>query len=686
MDGNDWTQITERILRLTLEIIYLLTGEDYGPMTKKHNDPPSHSLTARRSDDKKILEVTQKMMELLTGEVPIRCQDVTTYFSMEEWEYLEGHKDLYKDVMMENQPPLTSPDLSEGLEMVQPGRAIKKESNSVEEQSLFDEDVDTEPENTTVTGKEESEYKEDLVDGECWTFRTQNPTPKIKEESSHHGNIPVVERPTRFAPIKKKINLEAERMSLCKERSLPEVKGDILKQNIQLDSTWFWDGDRTAMEENEISVEVHRDPSEINAHPACPTKPPSETKTYSNDGCKNTLTSSYEVLQHQLKYKGPRSLPRLGGGAILGQAEKLEKHQPVLTSPKLYSCPECEMTFRVRSKLKRHQKIHTGEKPFSCKECGKCFTERWNLKSHSRTHSKEKPFSCKECGKCFMERSTLKIHLRCHSKERPYSCPTCGKNFIWKSSLVIHLRSHTGEKPYVCSECGRGFNQKFGLKKHQIAHNCFSRRSHQKRHSGEKPFACSECGKSFSNNLGLQTHKKIHPVDHSYSCLECGKSFLYESELILHKVTDNGERPFSCSECGKCFPCKGELTVHQRSHLVEKPYLCSWCGKSFHLNSALVIHQRIHTGERPYSCSECGKCFNQRGALAAHRRTHTGEKPYRCSECGKSFTTKTGLNTHKRTHTGERPYACPDCGKSFTRRSYLTQHQKVHSSENSLPN
>ncbi|PIO25838.1 hypothetical protein AB205_0200880, partial [Aquarana catesbeiana] len=111
--------VTKRILNLTLEIINLLTGEDYNvvrkisgepltPSSRLHRTspitvPPPHCLTAEVTSAKKIQEVTKKMMELLTGEVPVRCQDVTVYFSMEEWEYLEGHKDLYKDVMMENQ-------------------------------------------------------------------------------------------------------------------------------------------------------------------------------------------------------------------------------------------------------------------------------------------------------------------------------------------------------------------------------------------------------------------------------------------------------------------------------------------------------------------------------------------------------------------------------------------------------
>ncbi|XP_069605189.1 oocyte zinc finger protein XlCOF8.4-like [Ranitomeya imitator] len=127
----DRDKMAERILHLTLEILFRLTGEDYTVLKKTSSDycqdpvsegwgrpqspitgPPPHPLIHEDINDQKILELIYKMIELLTGEVPIRCQDVAVYFSMEEWEYLEGHGDLYKRVIMEVPQPLTSPDLS----------------------------------------------------------------------------------------------------------------------------------------------------------------------------------------------------------------------------------------------------------------------------------------------------------------------------------------------------------------------------------------------------------------------------------------------------------------------------------------------------------------------------------------------------------------------------------------------
>ncbi|XP_040286583.1 uncharacterized protein LOC120999656 isoform X2 [Bufo bufo] len=122
---KDRNHMAARILDLTLEIISLITVEDYTVVKKSSGEcvtprvsggwsmtqnpitePPPHSLI----HEQKILELTTRITGLLSGEVPIRCQDVAVYFSMEEWEYLEGQKDLYKDVMMENHQSLTSPE------------------------------------------------------------------------------------------------------------------------------------------------------------------------------------------------------------------------------------------------------------------------------------------------------------------------------------------------------------------------------------------------------------------------------------------------------------------------------------------------------------------------------------------------------------------------------------------------
>ncbi|XP_063805135.1 oocyte zinc finger protein XlCOF29-like [Pseudophryne corroboree] len=57
--------------------------------------PPPHSLIHERHSDQKILELTNKIIQLLTGE---------------EGEYIEERRGQYKDVMMENHWPLTSLD------------------------------------------------------------------------------------------------------------------------------------------------------------------------------------------------------------------------------------------------------------------------------------------------------------------------------------------------------------------------------------------------------------------------------------------------------------------------------------------------------------------------------------------------------------------------------------------------
>ncbi|KAM4608146.1 uncharacterized protein O3C94_022930, partial [Discoglossus pictus] len=53
-----------------------------------------------------IVKKNSPNIHQLTGEVPIKCDDVAVYFSMEEWEYIEGHKELYKDVMTGNHQTL----------------------------------------------------------------------------------------------------------------------------------------------------------------------------------------------------------------------------------------------------------------------------------------------------------------------------------------------------------------------------------------------------------------------------------------------------------------------------------------------------------------------------------------------------------------------------------------------------
>ncbi|XP_069837205.1 uncharacterized protein [Dendropsophus ebraccatus] len=144
MMEKDRDHVTKRILKLTLEIIYLLTGEEYGPV-KKYGEYTSlksmmgshlRSWAHERKNDEKILDITNKIVEMLTGEVPIRYEDITVSFTLEEWEYVEEHKDLYKDIIMEDPQSfsslvenLTPEDTSVTLETVRPSSSFRSINN-----------------------------------------------------------------------------------------------------------------------------------------------------------------------------------------------------------------------------------------------------------------------------------------------------------------------------------------------------------------------------------------------------------------------------------------------------------------------------------------------------------------------------------------------------------------------------
>ncbi|KAM4029720.1 LOW QUALITY PROTEIN: uncharacterized protein ACNLHF_022414 [Anomaloglossus baeobatrachus] len=502
----DRDKMAERILHLTLEILFRLTGEDYTVVKKTSSErcqapvsegwgrplspitgPPPHPPIHEDINDQKILELTYKMIELLTGEVPIRCQDVTVYFSMEEWEYLEGHKDLYKDTMMEDPQPLTSPVLSS--KRTTPERCPRpllpqdcKQEDPDVPQDVFPPALS----NEYIGGSDGP-----LIASEFKT-EDQSITHDTYEEHAVVPDIPPV---------------------------LPRkaLSSDLFKQVKNSNHPKTYTGE----------------------------------KLFSCTECSKCFPQKSDLVIHYRIHTGEKPYLCSKSEKCLIQKSDFFKYQRTHTAEKPFSCPECGKCFTRKITLANHQKNHSRENPFSCSECGKCFIKKSNLVIHQKIHTEQKPFSCSECGKCFIRKSELVVH-QIHTGEKPFSCSECGKCFIRKSDFVRHQKIHTEEKPFSCSECGKCFTRKSHLVRHQ------------KIHIGEKPFSCSECGKCFTRKSHLVRHQTNHTREKPFSCSECGKCFIRKSDLVYHQK-NHTNKPFLCSECGKCYSQKSDLVKHASS-------------------------------------------------------------------------------------------------------------------------
>ncbi|XP_077112166.1 oocyte zinc finger protein XlCOF8.4-like [Ranitomeya variabilis] len=459
----DREKMAERILHLTLEIIFRLTGEDYTVVKKTSSErcqdpvserwgrplnpitgPPPHLLIHEDINDEKILELIYMMIELLTGEVPIRCQDVAVYFSMEEWEYLKGHKDLYKNIIMEVPQPLTLPDLSSKR---------------------------TTPESCPRP----------LLPQDCKQEDPSPPQDHQGKDLTHINTIAIYVRGDEWC--KEEIPTYDYPVDDCTRRSEGQLTSSIFKSD---DLEVLQDATEVIAVTPDITSSIHS--KDLSSDPL--------KQVPSSDSLPTTKEnqSHKRGIQKQTAPKEKKSFSCSECGKCFNWKNALVSHQRSHTGEKPFFCSECGKYFNWKSVLVRHQSSHTGEKPFSCSECGKYFNRKSVLVRHQSSHTGEKPFSCAECGKCFNQKPHLISHQKTHTGEKAFSCSECGKCFNQKSNLVSHQKSHTGEKPFSCSECGKCFNRKERLVRHQSSH------------TGEKPFSCSECGKCFYRKAHLDSH------------------------------------------------------------------------------------------------------------------------------------------------------------------------------------
>ncbi|PIN98145.1 hypothetical protein AB205_0112130 [Aquarana catesbeiana] len=251
---EDWSHMTERILNLTLEIIYLLTGERF-PIQKSGDPmtitvPPCDSLKPERHNMEKILEVTRKMMELLTGESGSHKDDnivIKEEYKEEDEEYgvmealSEGQKDMMEPPNTRN-PPERCPRPLYSRDSTQEGHTIPHHHQSgnlsdckVEVKEEMKEEDDGVIEESQFLKEDKDLYQDNMVESSSDRNPPERcPHPLYSQDSTQEDHIiPHRYKGEDLIDIKVVVKTEEERYVRGDQQSMEEdgITGTFIEED-----------------------------------------------------------------------------------------------------------------------------------------------------------------------------------------------------------------------------------------------------------------------------------------------------------------------------------------------------------------------------------------------------------------------------------------------------------------------
>ncbi|XP_073540515.1 uncharacterized protein [Phyllobates terribilis] len=583
---KDKSAVTEQILYHIMEILYLLTGEDYiivkkpGRQTTHNNKllvvegisrtlgnvlrTPSQSVTSQEETEQKILDLTNKITDLLSGEVPIRCQDVTVHFSMEEWEYIEGHKDLYKDVPM------------------------KKHQNT----ELLDDPI---CKNSLLHNG-----TSDLLNEDDMTMQTESGMENLTMQNISSANF-------------------TEKISACEDGSISNVDHTNyccrrIKEEPFDDSC---DGEDLPTPHSAVqvhSVHVKEEPvsydgghltNSISYTPTVHTQHHTVEEPSSSGGPQfNTYTPTDHTL-HQ-------SYPHIR--ELLSTSDETQPNMYISTDHTQHHTVEEQSSYDGKKLIQpnmyapadpsQYPFIHIIEKAAS--------RERGNDANTDHKNQYPTPDTMEEPS------SSNKILVSCKDIDmKTLSYPIQQSTSILVKQIIPAFHQKSERK--ILKKSDGSEHLQMDVDDEKNSSSVYSVR--QSDNAMEILYHCPSCQKRFSSNLELARHQVTHSVDKLFLCPICGKSFTELSFLVKHQVIHTDLKLCVCKVCGVCFYSEASLIKHEKTH--SSPVHCYNCGKCFFSKTELEIHKRRHTLEKPYGCHVCGKHFTSKYVHDRHMLCHT---------------------------------------------------------------